>query len=125
MTVGDVFKAIESLRSKRLQTLSDRKTSDKCKVRLLSAGDESCSLEEDRPPQLSEIRKSDLTMLKKETFKYADVEHENKLQWKEKTRNIAGREDGVSVWKSDSDHSVNAVYTNHDAFFLVWGLEKL
>ena len=126
LTVGDVFKAIESLRSKRLQTLSDRKTSDKCKVRLVSAGDESCSLEEDRTSSTtSEIRKSDLTMLKKETFKYADVEHENKLQWKEKTRNIAGREDGVSVWKSDSDHSVNAVYTNHDCVFLGLGSGKI
>ena len=171
LTVGDVFKAIESLRTRRLQSLSNIQTNDKYKVKeqlsttknsseiflnkrssLLSNSDgqnndndnnnttmlllkkvktthdkkiNANKLTKDGESNNNWVRKKINSTEVKNRFTFEDVEQENKVQWKEKTRNIAGREDGMEIWKSDADHSINAVYANHDCVFLGLGSGKI
>ena len=126
MTVGDVFKAIESLRTRRLQVATNKTVRGDVDLstapleRLLKLTNLGSNKRGD-----DWLKKAVATKEVQNTFTVKDAEALSSKQWKDKTRNVTVREYTTACWKSDVDHSVNAMYANNDCVFAGLGSGRI
>jgi hypothetical protein len=136
VTVGDVLKAVESLRTKRLAAATDKRCAGEIvregRNETPSASDSHSDFfrkltqrNKDREEDPDWLRKAVARREVQNTFTLRDAEGLNQAQWTGYTQHVPIRESSQILWKSEVDHSVNAMYTAGDCLFAGLGSGRI